>query len=308
MPPSPIFRAAQEALSNVARHARATKVEGLFGRCLAALHSACERQWLRLRHQLHVRAAWDWRTCARAPPNWGGEFELISQPGCGTTVEFTVPFSVPDPQRLRRKLITSAVLLCLSLLVAWKLHAVGLAGLSGAIAVVLIRDALRYQSMRQQEREAFMSVIHIVLVDDHRVVTRSLKAYLESFPDICVTGIAASGEELLAHVDEWRPDVVLQDLLLPGGIDGVETTRRLLQQAPSVKVVALTASIDEARMMGVLRAGARGYVRKDADPRDAAGRRAHRGPRQDVHRSIGWRHPSCAGRASIWSPRARPTC
>jgi DNA-binding NarL/FixJ family response regulator len=111
-----------------------------------------------------------------------------------------------------------------------------------------------------------MSVIHIVLVDDHRVVTRSLKAYLESFPDLCVTGIAASGEELLAHVDEWRPDVVLQDLLLPGGIDGVETTRRLLQQAPSVKVVALTASIDEARMMGVLRAGARGYVRKDADP------------------------------------------
>ena len=111
-----------------------------------------------------------------------------------------------------------------------------------------------------------MSVIHIVLVDDHRVVTRSLKAYLESFPDLSVTGIAASGEELLAHVDEWRPDVVLQDLLLPGGIDGVETTRRLLQQAPSVKVIALTASIDEARMMGVLRAGARGYVRKDADP------------------------------------------
>jgi DNA-binding NarL/FixJ family response regulator len=98
------------------------------------------------------------------------------------------------------------------------------------------------------------------------VVTRSLKAYLESFPDMEVVGAAASGEELLEHLDEWQPDVVLQDLLLPGGIDGIETTRRIRQRAPTVQVVALTASMDEARMMGVLRAGATGYVRKDADP------------------------------------------
>jgi NarL family two-component system response regulator LiaR len=111
-----------------------------------------------------------------------------------------------------------------------------------------------------------MSVISIVLVDDHQVVTHSLKAYLESFPDLKVVGIAASGEELLAHLDEWRPQVVLQDLLLPGGIDGIETTRRITQRYPDVRVVALTASMDEARMMGVLRAGAAGYVRKDAEP------------------------------------------
>jgi two-component system, NarL family, response regulator LiaR len=106
----------------------------------------------------------------------------------------------------------------------------------------------------------------IVLVDDHRVVTRSLKAYLESFPDLKVVGIAASGEELLENVEQWKPDVVLQDLLLPGGIDGIETTRRLLARQPGLKVIALTASMDEARMMGVLRAGALGYVRKDAEP------------------------------------------
>lgn len=111
-----------------------------------------------------------------------------------------------------------------------------------------------------------MSLISIVLVDDHRVVTRSLEAYLQSFPDLRVVATAASGEELLAHVDQWKPDVVLQDLLLPGGIDGIETTRRLLARHPGVKVIALTASMDEARMMGVLRAGALGYVRKDADP------------------------------------------
>jgi DNA-binding NarL/FixJ family response regulator len=108
--------------------------------------------------------------------------------------------------------------------------------------------------------------ITVVLVDDHRVVTRSLKAYLESFPDIEVVGTAVSGEELLEHVDEWKPQVVLQDLLLPGGMDGIEATRRVIERRPEVKVIALTASIDEARMMGVLRAGAVGYVRKDAEP------------------------------------------
>ena len=111
-----------------------------------------------------------------------------------------------------------------------------------------------------------MTPISIVLVDDHRVVTRSLKAYLESFPDMCIAGIADSGEELLEHIDEWRPDIVLQDLLLPGGIDGIETTRRLRQVSPRTRVIALTASTDEARLMGVLRAGAVGYVRKDAEP------------------------------------------
>jgi NarL family two-component system response regulator LiaR len=111
-----------------------------------------------------------------------------------------------------------------------------------------------------------MNPVSIALVDDHRVVARSLKAYLESFPDLKVVGIAASGEELLRQIQEWKPQVVLQDLLMPGGIDGVETIRRISECAPSVKVVALTASTDEARMMGALRAGAAGYVRKDAEP------------------------------------------
>jgi NarL family two-component system response regulator LiaR len=111
-----------------------------------------------------------------------------------------------------------------------------------------------------------VSAISIALVDDHRVVGRSLKAYLESFPDLRVVGIACSGEDLLDHLDAWRPQIVLQDLLLPGGMDGIETTRRIMERTPATKVIALTASVDEARMMGVLRAGAVGYVRKDAEP------------------------------------------
>ena len=60
-----------------------------------------------------------------------------------------------------------------------------------------------------------------------------------------VVGVAATGEELLEHVVEWAPDVVLQDLLLPGGIDGIETTRQVLALGLPVGVIALTASIDE---------------------------------------------------------------
>lgn len=90
-------------------------------------------------------------------------------------------------------------------------------------------------------------------------MARSLKAYLESFSDLAVAGTAASGEELLERLDEWNPQVVLQDLLLPGGMDGIEATRRVLERRPDVRVIALTASVDEPRMMGVLRAGAVGY-------------------------------------------------
>ncbi len=106
----------------------------------------------------------------------------------------------------------------------------------------------------------------IALLDDHRVVSRSLRMYLESFADLEVTGTATSGEELLRNIAGWNPHVVICDLLLPGGIDGVETMRRLHTAEPEIRMIALTASIDEARMTAALRAGASGYVRKDAEP------------------------------------------
>jgi NarL family two-component system response regulator LiaR len=109
-------------------------------------------------------------------------------------------------------------------------------------------------------------MIAVVLIDDHRVVTRGLKTYLESFDDIRVSGIAISGEEALAQLHLWKPQVILLDLLMPGGMDGVETARRIKDRFPTVRIIALTASTDEARMMAVLRAGATGYVRKDAEP------------------------------------------
>jgi NarL family two-component system response regulator LiaR len=111
-----------------------------------------------------------------------------------------------------------------------------------------------------------MEPIRLVLVDDHRVVRRGLRSYLEAFPDLSVVGEASSGEQILEKVEHWLPDVVIMDLLMPGGLGGIETTRRIRAISPHTQVVVLTAHTDEARVVAALRAGAIGYVRKDADP------------------------------------------
>jgi NarL family two-component system response regulator LiaR len=111
-----------------------------------------------------------------------------------------------------------------------------------------------------------MEPIRLVLVDDHRVVRRGLRSYLEAFADLSVVGEASSGEQILERVERWLPDVVIMDLLMPGGLDGIQTTRRIRAISPHTQVVVLTAHTDEARVVAALRAGAIGYVRKDADP------------------------------------------
>jgi len=108
--------------------------------------------------------------------------------------------------------------------------------------------------------------IRVVLVDDHHVVRRGLQSYLEAQPGIVVVGGAANGEEALSSIESWLPDVVVMDMLMPGGIDGIETTRRLREITPHTQVVVLTAFTDDARVIGALRAGAIGYIRKESDP------------------------------------------
>jgi NarL family two-component system response regulator LiaR len=151
-----------------------------------------------------------------------------------------------------------------------------------------------------------MSAVSIALADDHRVVASSLKAYLESFPCLQVVGVAASGEELLEHLAEWNPGIVILDLLMPGGIDGIETTRRIVARAPSSRVIALTASTDEPRMMGVLRAGAAGYVRKNADPEILlAAVRAVAAGRTYIDPSVGRQLATAGVRLDDLTPRER---
>ncbi len=111
-----------------------------------------------------------------------------------------------------------------------------------------------------------MGTVAVMIVDDHRVVGQGVRSYLESFPDVKVVAVAQSGEQALRLLEESPPDVVVMDLLMPGGMDGIEATRQIRSRSPRSQVVALTASTDEARLVAVLRAGAIGYVRKDADP------------------------------------------
>lgn len=110
-----------------------------------------------------------------------------------------------------------------------------------------------------------MSKTRVVFVDDHNIVRAGLKSYLESFPDMQVVGVADSGEMLLDKISLWQPNVVVMDLLMPGGMDGIEATRRVRELAPKIQVVILTAYSDDARVIAGLRAGAISYVRKNSD-------------------------------------------
>lgn len=125
--------------------------------------------------------------------------------------------------------------------------------------------------------------IRVLIVDDHAVVRRGIRAYLEVLDDLEVAAEAANGEDAL---DKLRlmaayrelPDVVLLDLLMPK-IDGVATTTKIAGLYPDVRVVILTSFGEMERVHAALEAGASGYLLKDADPTEvvAAIRAAARG-------------------------------
>jgi DNA-binding NarL/FixJ family response regulator len=102
----------------------------------------------------------------------------------------------------------------------------------------------------------------VVVVDDHELFLGGLVSMLGQH-GVDVIGTASSGEAALAVVARERPDLVLMDLNLPG-MSGVEATRRICSEQPGLSVVVLTALADEARMIEAVRAGAAGYLLKDA--------------------------------------------
>ena len=126
-------------------------------------------------------------------------------------------------------------------------------------------------------------VIRVLVVDDHEVVRRGLRAFLDGEPDLEVVADAGGGEEALELVarldsDGRRPDVVLMDLQM-APMDGIETTRRVRELYPGVEVVALTSFGEKERVRAALDSGASGYLLKDSQPAEvaAAVRSAHRG-------------------------------
>ncbi|MFC5722433.1 response regulator [Streptomyces gamaensis] len=113
-------------------------------------------------------------------------------------------------------------------------------------------------------------VIKVLLVDDHQVVRRGLRTFLEVQDDIEVVGEAADGDEGVAAAEELRPDVVLMDVKMPG-TDGIEALRRLRERDNPARVLIVTSFTEQRTVIPALRAGAAGYVYKDVDPDALAG-------------------------------------
>jgi len=104
--------------------------------------------------------------------------------------------------------------------------------------------------------------IRIVLADDHEVVRRGLRAYLESAAGLDVVGEAADGGEAVRLAREHQPDIVIMDVVMPG-VNGVEATRRIRSENPEIKIIAFSIHAGRPAVKDMLKAGASGYVLKE---------------------------------------------
>jgi DNA-binding NarL/FixJ family response regulator len=106
--------------------------------------------------------------------------------------------------------------------------------------------------------------IRVVLVDDHRLFREGVASMLARADDVTLVGEATTGEEAIALVERLMPEIVLMDIKMPG-VGGIEATRAITGRCPNVGVVMLTMFEDDESVFAALKAGARGYVLKDAD-------------------------------------------
>jgi DNA-binding NarL/FixJ family response regulator len=107
--------------------------------------------------------------------------------------------------------------------------------------------------------------VRVLVVDDHPVFREGFAALLSSIDEVEVAGTASTGVEALRQAAEREPDVVVMDVQMPD-MDGIEATRRILEKHPEIGVVVLTMSEEDGTIFDALRAGARGYLLKGAEP------------------------------------------
>ena len=121
-------------------------------------------------------------------------------------------------------------------------------------------------------------MVRILLAEDHTIVRKGLRALLEDEPGMEVVGEAQDGREAVEKAGELRPDVVVMDISMPS-LNGLEATRQITKRLPEVKVLILTVHTSEEYIFQILRAGASGYVVKNAAPAElvSAIRAVHRG-------------------------------
>ncbi len=109
-----------------------------------------------------------------------------------------------------------------------------------------------------------MKPIRLLIVDDHVIVRKGILMFLSTEPAIEIVGEAESGQDALNQAKTLCPDVILLDLVMPQG-DGLEAIARLKEELPQIKIIVLTTYADEGRVKAALKAGANGYMLKDAD-------------------------------------------
>lgn len=112
-----------------------------------------------------------------------------------------------------------------------------------------------------------MSKSRILIVDDHGIVRAGIRSLLEDDTSIEVVGEAVDGEEAIEKTKQLKPDLVLMDIAMPG-MNGIEATRRIKEEFPDICVLILTMHDDEEFFFPALRAGASGYVVKEAEPKE----------------------------------------
>jgi NarL family two-component system response regulator LiaR len=112
--------------------------------------------------------------------------------------------------------------------------------------------------------------ITILIVDDHQMVRQGVQAFLKTQTDLSVVGEATTGEEAVRLAGEHVPDVILMDLVMPGGLDGVEATRLVKKNSPRTQIVVLTSYHEDEHIFPAIRAGALSYVLKDIGSEELA--------------------------------------
>ena len=106
-------------------------------------------------------------------------------------------------------------------------------------------------------------MIRLLIADDHPTFVRAVTALLDDVADITIAGAAATGDQAVRAALDLQPDVVLMDLQMPG-LNGIDATARLAEDAPHIAVLVLTMFDDDDSVVAALRAGARGYILKGA--------------------------------------------
>jgi DNA-binding NarL/FixJ family response regulator len=108
-----------------------------------------------------------------------------------------------------------------------------------------------------------MSLVRIVLADDHRIVREGLRTLIAQEPDMTVVAMAEDGPQLLRQVQDCSPDLVITDISMPG-LNGIEALRRLRAEQPEVQVVCLSMHNEDRVVLSAIEAGASGYLLKDS--------------------------------------------